>query len=41
MEKKKQRPTSKEIKKIQDMIITIRNDPIAMKQAKKLLVCCS
>ena len=41
MEEKKQKPTSKEIKKIQDMIITIKNDPIAMKQAEKLLVCSS
>lgn len=38
---KKNKPTAKEIKEIQDIIISIRNDPKAMKQAHKLIVCCS
>jgi len=41
MEKKKRKPTAKEIKKIQDIVITIRNDPKAMEQAQKLIVSCS
>ena len=41
MESKKQKSTAKEINEIQEIVITIRNDPKAMKQAQKLIVNCS
>lgn len=41
MENKKRKSSAKEIKKIQDIIITIRSDPKAMEQARKLIVNCS
>lgn len=41
MKNKKQKSTAKEIKKIQEIVITIRNDPKAMEQAQKLIVNCS
>lgn len=41
MKNKKQKSTAKEIKKIQEIVITIRNDPKAMEQAQKLIVSCS
>lgn len=41
MKDKKQKSTAKEIKKIQDIVITLRNDPKVMEQAQKLIVSCS
>ena len=38
MEHKKRKSSAKEIKKIQEIIITIRNDPKAMEQARKLII---
>ena len=41
MEKKnRKRKIGKRIKKIQDIIITIKEDPEAMRQAKKLIATC-
>jgi len=40
MESKKQKSTAREIKKIREIVITIRNDPKAMEQAQKLIISC-
>ena len=34
---KKQKPSKKEIKKIQEMLINLKNDPKAIRQAEKLI----
>jgi hypothetical protein len=41
MERKKQKTTAKEIKKVQDIVRILKNDPIAMKQAEKLIASCN